>query len=110
MGDTIAKILLYAQLPTDAPTQTKFQRFVSDSPLSSFKKLIVSTPRILRCLHMMSLAKAAPKDHKEHECRKITLHQCPLISYVPEKDSVQEMVSALKAESLKTQIGKGMLL
>ncbi len=30
--------------------------------------------------------------------------------YVPEKNSVQETVSALKAESLKTQIGKGMEL
>jgi hypothetical protein len=39
--------------------------------------------------------------------RKITLRKCPPISCVPEKDSIQEMVSALKAESLKTQIGKG---
>ena len=51
----------------DAPTETQFQQFASDPPLSSFKKLIVSTPRLLRNLHMMSLAKAAPKGLKDRE-------------------------------------------
>ena len=88
----------------DAPTQTKFQWFASGTPLSSFKKLIL---RLLHGLHTMSLAKAAPKGLKDRECKKITLCKRPPIPYVPEKDCVQETVSALKTESLKTQIGKG---
>jgi hypothetical protein len=58
-----------------------------------------------------SLANAAPKGLKDHKCKRITLRKCPPIPYVPtKKDSIQEMVSALKAESLKTQIGVGMEL
>jgi hypothetical protein len=79
---------------------------MSDSPLSSFKKLIVSTPRLLHGLHTMSLVKAAPEGLKDLECKRITLRECPPIPYVPKKDSVEEMVSSLKAESLKTQISK----
>ncbi len=56
---------------------------------------------------MMSLAKATPEGLKNHECKENTLRKRPPIPYVPEKDSFQEMVSSLKAESLKTQIGKG---
>jgi hypothetical protein len=55
---------------------------------------------------MMSLAKAAPKILKDCKCKKITLRKCPPILYVPKKDCVQETVSALKAESLKTQISR----
>jgi hypothetical protein len=52
-------------------------------------------------------AMAAPEGLKDRKCKKNTLHKGPPISYVPEKDCVQETVSAFKAESLKTQIGKG---
>jgi hypothetical protein len=55
----------------------------------------------------MSQVKAAPEGLKDHECKRITLQKCPPIPYVPKEDSVQKTVSALKAESLKTQIGKG---
>jgi hypothetical protein len=58
----------------------------------------------------MSLAKAPPEGPKDGECKKITLREHSPIPYVPKKDSVQETVSALKAESFKTQIGKGMEL
>ncbi len=58
----------------------------------------------------MSLAKNAPKGLKDCECKKITLPNRPPISYVPEKDCVQDTVSALKAESLMTKIGKGVEL
>ena len=71
------------------------------------KKLIVSTPRILRNLHTMSQAKAAPDGLKDCECEKMALHECPLIPYVPEKDSVKETVSAYKDNHLKTLINKG---
>jgi hypothetical protein len=93
-----------------ALTGTKFQQFMCDNtPLSLFKKLIaiVSTPRLFHCLHRMCLAMAAPKGLKDPKCKKITLHKCPLIPYAPEKDRVQETVSALKADSLKTQISEG---
>jgi hypothetical protein len=55
----------------------------------------------------MSLAKATLEDLKDHECKRTTLCKSPPIPYFPKKNSVQEMVSSLKAESLKTQIGKG---
>ncbi len=55
----------------------------------------------------MSLAKAAPKGVKDRKCKKITLRKCLPTLYVPEKDCVQETVSAFKAQSLNTQISKG---
>ena len=55
----------------------------------------------------MSLAKAAPNGLKDRECKKIASRECPLIPYVPEKDGVQEMVSAYKDNHLKTLINKG---
>jgi hypothetical protein len=57
----------------------------------------------------MSLAKATPEGLKDRKCKKVTLRECPPIPYVPKKD-IQESVSAYKAKSLKTQIGKGMEL
>jgi hypothetical protein len=80
---------------------------MSNAPLSSFKKLIVLTPRLLHGLRTMGLAKATPKGLKDRKCKNITLLKLPPIPYVPEKDCVQETVSALKGESLKTQISKG---
>jgi hypothetical protein len=84
LGDVIAKILLYVWLPTDATTQTRFQWFVSDPLLSSFKKLIMSTLRLLCDLHRISLAKAAPEGLKDRECKKVTLvMQAPSNSLCP---------------------------
>jgi hypothetical protein len=98
-------------IPTDAHyVRTSFQRFLSDPPLSSFKKLIVSTPRLLRNLHTMSLAKAAPDGLKDRECKKMALRKRPPIPCVPEKDSVQETVSSFKEAHLKTLIKEGMEL
>ncbi len=58
----------------------------------------------------MSLAKAVPDGLKDRECEKMALRECPPIPYVPEKDSVQETVSAYKNNHLKTLISKGMEL
>jgi hypothetical protein len=80
---------------------------MSDAPRFSFKKLIVSTLRLLRNLHTMSLAKAAPDGLKDHKCKKMALCKQPPIQYVLEKDSVQEMVSAYKDNHLKMLINKG---
>ncbi len=87
--------------------RTSFQRFLSNPPRSFFKKLVVSTPRLLRNLHTMSLAKAMPDGLKDRECEKMVLRKRPPIPYVPEKDSVQETVSSLKEAHLKTLIKEG---
>ncbi len=98
----------FGTIPTDVHyVRTSFQRFLSDPPLSSFKKLIVSTPRLLRNLHTMSLAKAAPDGLKDCECEKMALCERPSISYVPEKDSVQETVSSFKVAHLKMLVKEG---
>jgi hypothetical protein len=59
---------------------------------------------------MMSLAKAVPDGLKDHKCKEIALHKHSPISYAPEKDCVQETVSAFKNNHLKMQIGKGLEL
>jgi hypothetical protein len=56
---------------------------------------------------MMSLAKAVPKGIKDRECKRFTLQEHHPVPYMPEKDPVQETVSALKSDqSLKTTIGE----
>jgi hypothetical protein len=55
----------------------------------------------------MSLVKAVPEGIRDKECKRFALRECPLVPYVPEKDPIQEMVSALKSnQSLKTTIGE----
>ncbi len=55
----------------------------------------------------MSLAKVAPDGLKDCECKKLALRERPPIPYVPEKDSVQEMVASFKEAHLKTLIKEG---
>ena len=108
MSVTSRPIRPYGTIPTDAHyVRTSFQWFMSDPRRSSFKKLIVLTPRLLCNLHTMSLAKAVPNGLKDHECEKMALRECPPIPYVPEKDSVQETVSFYKDNHLKTLIKEG---
>jgi hypothetical protein len=46
------------------------------------------------------------KGIKDRECARFALRERPPVSYVPEKDPVQETVSLLKSDqSLKTKIG-----
>jgi hypothetical protein len=53
----------------------------------------------------MSIAKAVPKGIKDHECKRFALQEPPPVPYVPEKNSVQEMVFLLKSDqSLETTI------
>jgi hypothetical protein len=53
----------------------------------------------------MSLAKAVSEGIRDKVCKRLTLHEHPPIPYVPEKDPIQETVSALKSDqSLKTTI------
>jgi hypothetical protein len=59
----------------------------------------------------MSLAKAVPDGLKDRECKRINLPKCPLVPYVPKKDTIQDMVSALNNNrSLKNVIGEGLEL
>jgi hypothetical protein len=55
---------------------------------------------------MMSLVKATPDSLKDCKCKKMALREHPQIPCVPEKDSVQEMVSACKDNHLKMLINK----
>jgi hypothetical protein len=56
----------------------------------------------------MSLVKAAPDGLKDRKCKKMALRKRPPIPYVPEKDSVQDMVfSSFRDNHLKTLINKG---
>ena len=73
----------------------------------TLKKLTMSTPRLLHNLHTMSLVKAAPGGLKDCKCKKMALRKCPLIPHVPEKDSVQETVSAYKDNHIKMLINEG---
>jgi hypothetical protein len=53
----------------------------------------------------MSLAKAVPEGIRDKECERFALRERPPVPYVPGKDPVQEMVSALKSDqSLKMTI------
>ena len=48
---------------------------MSDQPRSSFKKRVVSTPRLIRSLHTMSPAKAAPDVLQESQAQERALRE-----------------------------------
>ncbi len=53
----------------------------------------------------MPLVKDVPGSIKDKECKRFALQEHPPVPYVPDKDPVQETVSALKSDqSLKTTI------
>jgi hypothetical protein len=83
-----------------------FQCFLNQAPRSSFKKLIVSTPSLLRGLHTMSLLKSVPEGLKPQECKCTKLREPLPVPYVPMKDEVQEEVSRLRNLEIKTTIEK----
>ncbi len=90
-GDVIANNLPNGRELSDAPTRahvqwltskrvllnrfsrTRCQCFLSNPPRSSFKKLIILTPRLVQGLCTMSLAKAVPKGIRDKECKRFTL-------------------------------------
>jgi hypothetical protein len=76
-------------------------------PTFFLQETIILTPRTVQGLRTMSLAKAVPKGIRDKECKRFALQERPPLPYVPEKDPVQEMISALKSDqSLKTTIGE----
>jgi hypothetical protein len=113
-GDVFfSTILLHAKTKktsTNTPTRTQFQQFLSNPPLSSFKKLILSTSSLHQGLHTMSLAKLVPDGLKNQDCKRLRLCEPPPVPYVPKKDKVQEAVSTMKGLQLKIPISKDMTL
>jgi hypothetical protein len=86
----------YKSMCSMACERSRFQRFISDPPPSSFKEIILSIPRLLQGLRAMSLAKAVSNGIKDKECKRFTQQERPPAPCMPEKDPVQETVSALK--------------
>ncbi len=70
---------------------------MTQAPLSKFKELIVTSPKLLRGLHIMSMLKTVPEGLKARECEQIKLCKPPLVPYVPVKDKVQDEVARSKA-------------
>jgi hypothetical protein len=98
--------LMSGRVSENSFSRTRLQRFLSNPPRSSFKKLIILTPRLVQTLRTMSIAKAVPKGIKDRECKRFALREHPSVPYVPEKDPIQETISLLKSDqSLKTTIG-----
>jgi hypothetical protein len=87
-------------------TRTAFQWFINKMPRSTFKKLIVSTPALLRGLHTMSLSKSVPEGLNPRECKQTKLRKPLLVSYIPKKDKVQEEVAKLRQLQIKTSLEK----
>ncbi len=63
--------------------------------LSKFKELIVTSPKLLRGLHSMSVLKTVPEGLKARECKQIKLCNPPPVPYVPVKDEVQDEVARM---------------
>jgi hypothetical protein len=91
-------------------TRTKFQCLLTQALLSSFKKLIVSTPTLLQDLHTMSLLKSVPEELKPQECERIKLCEPPPVPYVPTKDKIQDEVAKLRNLKINTAIKKDTML
>jgi hypothetical protein len=87
--------------------RTNFQWFFSKAPRSSFKKLVISMPLLLRGLRTMSLAKSVPKGLRPQKCECTKLREPPPVPYIPEKDEVQEEVAKNAKPSNQYFSGKG---
>ncbi len=72
-----AQRLMSKQVSLDPFSSTSFQLFMSNPPRSSFKKLIISTLRLIQGPCTMSLAKAVPKGIKDKECKRFALWEPP---------------------------------
>ncbi len=91
-------------------TRTAFQRFINETPRSTFKKLIVSTPALLQGLRTMSLSKSVPEGLNPRKCERTKLREPPPVPYIPEKDKVQEEVAKLRQLQIKTSLEKNTTL
>jgi hypothetical protein len=87
-------------------TRTNCQRFLNQVPHLSFKKLIVSTPSLLRDLHTMSLLKSVPEGLKPRECERTKLHEPLPVPCIPTKNEIQVEVARLRNLKIKPTIKK----
>jgi hypothetical protein len=83
---------------------------VTQAPLSKFKELIVTSPKLLRGLHSMSMLKMVPEGLKARECERIKLREPPPVPYVPVKDEVQDEVARMQSMEIKTTLEKVTML
>jgi hypothetical protein len=79
---------------------------VTQAPLSKLKELIVTSPKLLRGLHSMSMLKTVPDGLKARECERIKLCEPPPVPYVPVKDEVQDEVARMRSMEIKTMLEK----
>jgi hypothetical protein len=77
---------------------------VTQAPLSKFKELIVTRPKLLRGLHSMSMLKTVLDGLKARECKQIKLCEPPPVPYVPMKDEVQDEVARMRSMEMKTTL------
>ena len=66
---------------------------MSDQPRSSFEKRVVSTPRLIRDLHRMSPAKAAPNGLKKTASARKWLYANPSDSICTRNEGTETRVS-----------------
>ena len=89
--------------------------FTSDPPLSPFKKLIVSTPRLLRSFHKISLAKVVPDGltwHDQFNLLEKGLNPMDMRSLLQRLEAIehictQERSNAQSTEKASTKSKKG---
>ncbi len=79
---------------------------MTQAPLLKFKKLIVTSPKLLRGLHSMSMLKAVPDGLKARECKQIKFRELPPVPYVPVKDEVQDEAARIRSMEIKSTIEK----
>ncbi len=79
-------------------------------PLSKFKELVVTSPKLLRGLHSMSMLKTVPEGLKARECKRIKVREPLPVPYVPVKDEVQDEVARMQSMKIKTMLEKDTML
>jgi hypothetical protein len=86
--------------------ENNFLQFVTQAPLSKFKELIVTSPKLPRGLHSRSMLKTVPDGLKARGCERIKLRKPPPVPYVPMKDEVQDEVARMQSMEIKTKLEK----
>jgi hypothetical protein len=66
----------------------------------------VTSPKLLRGLHNMSMLKMVPDGLKARECKQIKLCKPSHVPYVPVKDEVQDEVARMQSMEIKTTLEK----
>jgi hypothetical protein len=79
---------------------------MTQSLLSKFKELIVTSLKLLRDLHSMSMLKTVPEGLKAREGKRSKLREPPPVPYVPVKDEVQDEVARMRSMEIKTKLEK----